>query len=154
MHLNYPDGEYRHGAAAAASFNQLSLPQSPDFDALKGDEKVWAVFDLSLSNVRKQVSDRPEWTAVYYPALVSHNQVSVRPQCKRVIYCDATDNGKWAIVPAEAHVTGTRFPGLVQVSRSELSAGVGLWRPCNWTPGAVVLIADPRPPPNCVRRCD
>ena len=122
MHLNYSDGSPRHGVAAP--FDQLFFSQAPDFDALKGDDRVWALFDLSQRKVRKQLSDRPEWTAFYYPAAISRNQVSVRSQCKRVIWLDKADGGTMAIVPAEAPVMGKSFPGLVQVSCLELSSGV------------------------------
>ena len=122
MHLNYSDGESRDGVSA--SFDQLFQPQPPDLNSLKSNEKVWALFDLRLSGLRRELSDRPKWAADYYPALVCVDQMGVPPQCVRVVYCGTADKCKGAIVPAEVQTLGKRFPGLVQVSRSELSAGV------------------------------
>jgi hypothetical protein len=122
VHLNYSDGEYRDGVSA--SFDQLFLPQSPDLNSVQSHDKVWALFDRSLHGVCEEQSDRRDWTAVYYPAQVCADQMDVRPQSVRVVYRDAADNGKRAIVPAEAHLRRKSFHGLVQVSRSELSAGV------------------------------
>jgi hypothetical protein len=127
VHLTSPGGERRHGLAAP--FDQLFLPQSLDLSALKSNERVWALFDLSLSGLGEELGDRPEWTTVYHPAQVCADQMGVPPQSVRVEYCDAAYKGKRAIVTAEVQTLGKSFPGLVQVSRSEMSAGVrASWR--------------------------
>lgn len=84
---------------------------------------MWALFDLRLSGLRRELSDRPKWAADYYPAQVCADQMGVPPHSKRVVYCDAAYKGKHAIVPAEALLRRKRFPSLVQVSCLELSAG-------------------------------
>ena len=139
MRLNYPSGNYRHGLAPP--FDQLFLPQSLDLSALRSNEKVWSLFDLSLSGLPKELSDRPQWTSVYYPAQVCASQKGVRPHSKRVVYCgDDADKGKRKIVPAEAHLRRKSFPGLVQVSRAGLCADVCAHGRCCVKVGAVVRL--------------
>ena len=99
----------------AASFDEIFIPTAADLQP--GAQPVWALFDRNLERVLIDPTARPKWTTVYYFAQVSDHQEGVTDGV-RIVYRDPSDDGREAIVPAEADmsIVGRRMPGVVKVT--------------------------------------
>jgi len=101
----------------AVPLDQLhSLDPLPS-QSLQPNDAVAALYDKNLDRKLSKGTASPKWTEVYYPARISPDQTNVPAGSTRVIY---DDDGKTAVVPAEAHFAGIgrSLPALIRVRQS------------------------------------